>query len=119
MPGMSRCATIGIICMPVPWAVPLVPVWVRMSQIQYHRVDIPTQATTAVPEVPSIWTSQIQKRVWSSYVHILADIFFIPLTQKGFMRLLTPSQTASAPNRVGVVSTGLEVPVPAPTEGAN
>ena len=35
------------------------------------------------------------------------------------MQLLMPSQTASAPNRVGIISTGLEVPVPALIEGAN
>ena len=35
------------------------------------------------------------------------------------MWLLMPSQTASTPNRVGVMSTGLEVPVPALIEGAN
>ena len=29
----------------------------RMSWIQCHRVDIPTPATSAAPEVPSIWTS--------------------------------------------------------------
>ena len=38
-------------------AVLLVPVRVRMSQIQYHQVDIPAPATSAAPEVPSIWTS--------------------------------------------------------------
>ena len=30
-----------------------------------------------------------------------------------------PSQTASSPNRVRVISTGLKIPVPAPIEGAN
>ena len=47
------------------------------------------------------------------------DIFFGSLTQNGFMQLLMPSQTASTPNRVRVISTGLEVPVPALIEGAN
>ena len=47
------------------------------------------------------------------------DVFFVPLTQNRFIWLLTPSQTASAQNRVGVISTGLEVPVPALSEGAN
>ena len=35
------------------------------------------------------------------------DISFVPLTQNGFMWLLMPSQTASAPNRIGFISTGL------------
>ena len=35
------------------------------------------------------------------------------------MQLLMHSQAASAPNRVRVISTRLEVPVPAPIEGAN
>ena len=47
------------------------------------------------------------------------DIFFVPLTQNRFIWLLMPSQTASAPNRVRVISTGLEIPVPAPIDGAN
>ena len=47
------------------------------------------------------------------------DIFFVSLTQNRFMWLLMPSQTTSAPNRVGVISTGLEIPVPVPIEGAN
>ena len=47
------------------------------------------------------------------------DNFFVCLTQNGFMWLLTPSLTASAPNRVRVISTGLEVPVPALIEGVN
>ena len=47
------------------------------------------------------------------------DAFFVPLTQNRFMWLLVPSQTASAPNRVRVISTGLEIPVSALIEGAN
>ena len=47
------------------------------------------------------------------------DIFFVPLTQNGFMWLLTSSQADSSPIRVRVISTGLEIPVPALIEGAN
>ena len=42
------------------------------------------------------------------------DIFFLSLTQNGFMHLLMPSQIANALNRVGAMFTSLEIPVPAP-----
>ena len=112
----TKLTATGTIFMPPHWVALWGPVWVKMNLVLYHLMDIPVPATNVTPRAPSTGMHLIQRKVLSSSVLILTDIFFVPLTQNGFMCLLMPSQTANAPNRVEVMSTGLEIPFPVPIE---
>ena len=104
-------------CMPLPWEALAVLVPVRMRRTQSPVIITLVQASSAILEVPSVRRQKILRGgPYAMCTYTDTDTQFVPLTQNGFMRLLSPIETANTPNRVRVLTSGLEVPVQAPLE---